>query len=259
MVWFKIRSFIAFLLASTNKHGVHSPFVYDLVTKCFNTQTNPAKMEALNRIQRSLFSNKNSITITDYGKGSLVFKSNDRKVSDIAKIAGINKKKSALLLRMVDYFNTKNILEIGTSVGLGTSVLSIGNPDAKIVTLEGCKNTADIANELFKTNQLNNIQLVVGNFNETLSIVLADKQYDLIYFDANHQKEPTLQYFNQCLKTVHNNSIFIFDDINWSPEMQLAWQEIKSHPKVTITINTFFWGMVFFRKEQKKQHFTIRV
>jgi predicted O-methyltransferase YrrM len=180
-------------------------------------------------------------------------------VSDIAKIAGINKKKSALLLRMVDYFNTKNILEIGTSVGLGTSVLSIGNPDAKIVTLEGCKNTADIANELFKTNQLNNIQLVVGNFNETLSIVLADKQYDLIYFDGNHQKEPTLQYFNQCLKTVHNNSIFIFDDINWSPEMQLAWQEIKSHPKVTITINTFFWGMVFFRKEQKKQHFTIRV
>jgi len=189
MVWFKIRSFIAFLLASTNKHGVHSPFVYDLVTKCFNTQTNPAKMEALNRIQRSLFSNKNSITITDYGKGSSVFKSNDRKVSDIAKIAGINKKKSALLLRMVDYFNTKNILEIGTSVGLGTSVLSIGNPDAKIVTLEGCKNTADIANELFKTNQLNNIQLVDGNFHETLSTDLSDKQFVLLYFDGNHHKE----------------------------------------------------------------------
>ncbi|HSQ47729.1 MAG TPA: class I SAM-dependent methyltransferase [Lutibacter sp.] len=259
MVWFKIRSFIAFLLASTNKHGVHSPFVYDLVTECFNTQTNPAKMGAFNRIQKSLFSNKNSITITDYGKGSSVFKSNDRKVSDIAKIAGINKKKSALLLRMVAYLNPKNILEIGTSVGLGTSVLSIGNPDAKIVTLEGCKNTADVATALFKTNQLNNIDLIVGNFNETLSAVLADKQYDLIYFDGNHQNEPTLQYFNQCLETVHNNSIFIFDDINWSPEMQLAWQEIKNHPKVTISINTFFWGMVFFRKEQKKQHFTIRV
>lgn len=259
MVWFKIRSFIAFLLASTNKHGVHSPFVYDLITKCFNTQINPAKMDAFNKIQKSLFSNKNSITITDYGKGSSVFKSNDRKVSDIAKIAGINKKKSALLLRMVDYFNTKNIMEIGTSVGLGTSVLSIGNPEAKIITLEGCKNTADVATALFKTNHLKNIDLIVGNFNETLSTVLADKQYDLIYFDGNHQKEPTLQYFSQCLKTVHNNSIFIFDDINWSPEMQLAWQEIKSHPKVTITINTFFWGMVFFRKEQKKQHFTIRV
>jgi predicted O-methyltransferase YrrM len=259
MKWFKIRSFIAFLLASTNKHGVHSPFVYNLVTKCFNGHTNPAKMKAFHKIQKSLYSNKNSITITDYGKGSSVFKSNERKVSDIAKIAGTNKQKSALLLRMVDYFSPQNMLEIGTSVGLGTSVLSIGNPEAKIVTLEGCNNTVEVAKELFSKNHLNNIQLVVGNFNETLSVVLANKQYDLIYFDGNHQKEPTLQYFNQCLKTVHNNSVFIFDDINWSPQMQLTWKEIKNHPKVTITINTFFWGIVFFRKEQKKQHFTIRV
>lgn len=259
MNWFKIRSFITFLLASTNKHGVHSPFVYDLVTKCFNGKTNHSKIAAINKIQKSLYSNQNSITITDYGKGSSVFKSNERKVSDIAKIAGINKKKSALLLRMVDYFNPQKILEIGTSVGLGTSVLSIGNPEAEIVTLEGCKNTADVATALFKTYQLNNIDLIVGNFNETLSSALTIKQFDLIYFDGNHQKEPTLHYFNQCLKTVHNNSIFIFDDINWSPEMQQTWEEIKNHPRVTITINTFFWGMVFFRKEQKKQHFTIRV
>ncbi|HEY9220869.1 MAG TPA: class I SAM-dependent methyltransferase [Lutibacter sp.] len=259
MVWFKIRSFIAFLLASTNRHGVHSPFVYDLVAKCFNSQANPAKVKAFKGIQNSLYSNHNSITITDYGKGSSVFKSNERKVSDIAKIAGINKKKSALLLRIVGYFNPKNILEIGTSVGLGTSVLSIGNPEAEIVTLEGCEKTAEVAKELFKANHLNNIQLVVGNFNETLPSVLKNKQFDLIYFDGNHQKATTLQYFKICLETAHNNSIFIFDDINWSQEMQQAWEEIKNHPKVTITINTFFWGMVFFRKEQKKQHFTIRV
>ncbi|NEW78181.1 MAG: class I SAM-dependent methyltransferase [Gelidibacter sp.] len=259
MVWFKIRSFIAFLLASTNKHGVHSPFVYDLVTKCFNSQTNPSKTAAFKSIQKSLYSNYHSISITDYGKGSSVFKSNVRKVSDIAKIAGISKKKAALLLRMADYFNPKNILEIGTSVGLGTAALSIGNPDAQIVTLEGCKNTAEVAKELFGKHHLNNIELVVGNFNETLSDVLKNKQVDLIYFDGNHQKEATLQYFNQCLETAHHNSLFIFDDIHWSPEMQLAWTEIKMHPKVTVSIDTYFWGLIFFRKEQKKQHFTIRV
>lgn len=259
MGWFKIRSFIAFLLASTNRHGVHSPFVYHLVTKCFNGKTNSYKFNAIVRLRKLLYANKKRITVTDYGKGSSVFKSNERKVSDIAKIAGISNKRAMLLLRIVDYFNPINMLEIGTSVGLGTSVLSIGNPEAKIVTLEGCEKTAEVAKELFKTNHLNNIQLVVGNFKETLSPVLTNKQYDLIYFDGNHQKESTLLYFKQCLKTVHNNSIFIFDDINWSPEMQLAWEEIKNHPKVTITINTYFWGMVFFRKEQEKEHFTIRV
>lgn len=259
MVWFKIRSFIAFLLASTNRHGIHSPFVYDLVTKCFNSQTNPAKMNAFNRIKKSLYSNHNSIITTDYGKGSSVFKSNERKVSDIAKIAGISKNKSALLLRIVGYFNPKNVLEIGTSVGLGTSVLSIGNPEAEIVTLEGCEKTAEVAKELFKASHLNNIQLVVGNFNKTLPAVLKNKQFDLIYFDGNHQKAATLQYFKLCLEIANNNAIFIFDDINWSQEMQQAWEEIKNHPKVIITINTFFWGIVLFRKEQKKQHFNIKV
>lgn len=259
MGWFKIRSFITFLLASTNRHGVHSPFVYQLVATCFNGQANPNKTSVIQKVRKSLYSNHNSITITDFGSGSSVFKNNERKVSDIAKIAGITKKRAALLLRIVNYFSPKNILEIGTSVGLGTSVLSIGNPEAEIITLEGCENTAQIAKELFNSFHLNNIQLHVGNFKETLPSVLKNKQYDLIYFDGNHKKEATLDYFNQCLAVAHNNSLFIFDDINWSSEMQQAWNEIKNHSKVTISIDTFFWGLIFFRKEQKKQHFTIRV
>jgi len=259
MHWFKIRSFIAFLLVSKNRHGVHSPFVYNLVDKCFNAKTNLSKMNSFKSIQKSIYSNHENIAITDYGKGSSVFKNNNRKVSNIAKIAGISTKRAKLLLRIIDYFKPINMLEIGTSVGLGTSVLSVGNPGAKIITLEGCENTAEVAKELFKTHKLNNIDLIVGNFNETLSSAIKNKQFDLIYFDGNHQKKATLQYFNQCLETAHNDSIFIFDDINWSIEMKEAWEEIKNHPKITVTVNIFYWGIVFFRREQEKQHFTIRV
>jgi hypothetical protein len=41
--------------------------------------------------------------------------------------------------------------------------------------------------------------------------------------------------------------------------MTEAWQTIKAHPKVSVTIDTYQWGMVFFRKEQAKEHFTIRI
>ena len=41
--------------------------------------------------------------------------------------------------------------------------------------------------------------------------------------------------------------------------MTEAWEIIKNHPKVTVTINTFYWGIVCFRKEQIKEHFTIRM
>ena len=80
----------------------------------------------------------------------------------------------------------------------------------------------------------------------------------LFFFDGNHHQEPTLNYFNQCLEYSKNDSVFIFDDIHWSDEMEEAWEEIKKNPKVTITIDLFFMGLVFFRKEQAKENFTVR-
>ena len=257
-MWFKVKSFILFLFKSTNQHGVHSPFIYNLVTKCFYKKTNPSKLKFINTTKKWLYANNKIITVSDFGSGSNVFKSNERKVANIAKVAGISKKKTGLLLRLVAYFMPESILEIGTSVGLGTATLSVGNPKSKIQTLEGCKNTATIAQELFDKFNLKNIKLTIGNFNDTLPLSLNNNKFDLIYFDGNHQKKATLNYFNLCLESIHNNSIFIFDDINLSMEMQEAWAIIKDHPKVTVSIDTFFWGIVMFRKEQEKQHFIIR-
>lgn len=258
-MFFKIKSYVVFLLKSTNKHGIHSPFVYDIVTKCFNKNTPSDKFKLLKSIRTNYLKNPKSINVKDYGKGSKVFKSNSRKISEIAKIAGISKKRSNLLFRVVAYFKPSTILELGTSLGIGTSALSIGNPNAKIVTVEGCENTSKIAQEMFNQLNLTNIQLITEEFSTVLPHILNKQKFDFIYFDGNHQKEATLLYFNLCLKAANNNSIFIFDDINWSKEMQQAWVEIKKHPKVTVTIDTYFWGFVFFRTEQAKQHFTIRV
>ena len=108
-----------------------------------------------------------------------------------------------------------------------------------------------------KNIELNNITTLVTDFSPFLQ---NDKAcYDLVYFDGNHQKEATLEYFNSLIDNTNDDSIFIFDDIHWSKEMEEAWEIIKTHPKVTITIDTFFWGFVFFRTETKhKEHFIIR-
>lgn len=258
-MWFKIKSYFTFLLKSTNQHGVHSPFVYDLVTKCFYKKTKLQDKNLFKKIKKRLLSNHKTIEITDFGKGSKVFKNNLRIVSKITKVAGISNKRAYLLITIIKYFNFQNMLEIGTSVGLGTNAMYIGNPKASISTLEGCENTANIAQESFNYFNFKNINLVIGNFQNTLPIILETTNFDLVYFDGNHQKKPTLDYFKSCLEQAQNNSVYIFDDINWSQEMQNTWNEIKEHPKVTVTIDIFYWGIVFFRKEQQKQHFTIRV
>jgi hypothetical protein len=60
------------------------------------------------------------------------------------------------------------------------------------------------------------------------------------------------------LPTSINNTIWIVNAIHGSKDMEEAWDFIKNQPKVTVTIDTFYLGFIFFRSEQKKEHFVIR-
>jgi predicted O-methyltransferase YrrM len=238
---------------------VHSPFVFDLVTKCFYDKKNYPEYSILKNYRNLLLENKNTIEVTDFGAGSRVFKSNTRAINQIAKNAGISSKRAALLFRIVHYFQPKSVLEIGTSLGLATSALSLGNKNAKIITLEGCPNTISIAKNQCELQNLNNIKFVNTKFEDYLgNCQLNTENCQLIYFDGNHSKKATLDYFELLLPTISNDSVWIFDDIHWSKDMEDAWKIIKNHPKVTVTIDTFQWGIVFFRIEQEKEHFVIR-
>jgi predicted O-methyltransferase YrrM len=261
---FQIKSYLKFLWLSKNEHAVHSPFVFNLLTKCFYDTKSKPEYSLLKQYRNSLLQNKNTIEVTDFGAGSRVFKSNKREVAQIAKTAGITPKRAELLFRIVNYFQPDTLLEIGTSLGLATSALALGSRSvgtkAKITTLEGCPNTMAIAKNQLLLLNVTNVESVVSEFGDYLqSQNLKSKIYNLIYIDGNHQKQATLDYFELLLPTITNDTVWIFDDIHWSAEMEEAWEIIKKHPKVTVTIDTFQWGLVFFRYEQPKEHFVIRV
>jgi predicted O-methyltransferase YrrM len=254
-----IKSYIKFLYHSKNEHGVHSPFVYNLVTKCFYDKTNYAEYTILKQYRKSLLQDKNTIEVTDFGAGSHVFKSNNRQIAKIAKTAGISPKRAELLFRIVRYFQSTEILEIGTSLGLATSALALGNKNAKIITLEGCPNTLHQCQLQLQKFNINNVECINTEFSSFLRQVPPLGARGLIYFDGNHSQKATLEYFELLLPTITNDSVWILDDIHWSAEMENAWEIIKKHPKVKVTIDTFQWGIVFFRAEQEKEHFVIRV
>ena len=257
-----IKSYINFIWNSKNEHGVHSPFVFDLVTKCFYDKTKYLEYQILNDYRNSLLANKNTIEVTDFGAGSRVFKSNIRQISKIAQTAGISPKRAELLFRIVNYFQPESILEIGTSLGLATSALSLGNKNSKLITLEGCPNTMAVTEKMFQVSSFklpsNKINFLTTEFSSYLkNSQFQASNFQLIYFDGNHSEKATLEYFELLLPTITNDSVWIFDDIHWSAEMENAWKIIKKHPKVKVTIDTFQWGIVFFRVEQEKEHFVI--
>lgn len=257
---FQIKSYLKFLWHSKNEHAVHSPFVFNLITKCFYDTTEKTEYKLLSDYRRKMLLDNRTISVTDYGAGSKIFKSNERVVSQIAKNAGISRKRSRLLFRISRYFKAETMLEIGTSLGLGTIALATGNTNAAITSLEGCPETSAIAKRQLQQFGCEQVTTLITEFKTYLTTHLAKGEvYQLIYFDGNHQKEATLDYFNLLLPTITNDTVWIFDDIHWSEEMEVAWETIKKHPQVTVTIDTFQWGVVFFRKEQPKEHFIIRV
>ncbi|WP_223549330.1 class I SAM-dependent methyltransferase [Aestuariivivens sp. NBU2969] len=253
--------YIKFLLKSTNQHGVHSPFVYNLATKCFYDRTVYKDYKTITKYRKKLLKNNTKILVTDLGAGSQIMKHQERSISQMSKHAGTTLKRAKLLYRLNRYFKFEHILELGTSLGVATHALSLGYPESYIETIEGCPTVSKFTIQQFKNQKIKNVSFIVDDFNNYLKqeTLNPKPRYDLIFFDGNHQKEATLHYFESLLKTIHNDSVFIFDDIYWSNGMTEAWKTIKQHPKVTVTIDTFYWGFVFFRKEQAKEHFTIRV
>lgn len=256
-----ISKFIQYKLHASNAkgHGVHSPFVYDFIRKVLMDKRRFYAYETIEACRKELLKDKRVLHVEDFGAGSRLRKTNQRTISEIAHSSLKPKKFSQLIFRIVHYYAPQNILELGTSLGITSAYLAAANEKAFVNTMEGSSAVAEIAQSNFEKLQLKNIAITVGNFDNTLPAFLAkENQLDFVFVDGNHRYEPTMRYFEQLLAKVHENSIIIFDDIHWSKEMEDAWKAIQQNPKVMVTIDLFFIGLVFFRKENKvKQHFSI--
>ena len=250
------------LLRSGNAHGLHSPFVFNLYTTIIRHSGQYAAYAKVEKRRQELLASQQVLEVTDFGAGSQVAGVGGRRrsVRDIARHAAKPPRLAQLLFRLVNHFQPATILELGTSLGLTTAYLALADSRSQVLTFEGCPNTAAVARETFARLDIQNVRLIEGNLDATLPATLASlaQPLDFVFFDGNHRYEPTLRYFEQCLANAHDNSVFVLDDIHWSAEMERAWEAIKAHPSVTVTIDLFYVGLVFFRKKQRREDFWLR-
>lgn len=243
---YQVSTFISDQLKTLYSGFSKDEFEYNFRKNCIRKTLDPKTKRQFTAYKNALTQKNNFIDVKDFGAGSKVFKSNRRKVGSIARIAGISSRKAFKLLKILRYYKPKNLLEIGTSLGIGTYALHLGAPKSKIISVEGCPNTSEIAETQLKKFGVQNVEFTIGKFEEILEPLLSKTQFDFIYFDGNHSKTGTLNYFNWAVEKVHSGSIFIFDDIHWSKEMRETWKIIQKHPKVKSFVTTYDWGLLFF-------------
>ncbi len=254
-----IQSYFRYLWKAKNEHHLHSPFVFHLYTEIIANYKKYYAFNAIEKLRVNMISNHTKIEIKDFGAGSHVNSSPQKTISSLAKIASAPRKEAQLLFKLINHFDTKTIVELGTCIGLTTLYLQQANTKNKVFTFEGCPNIAQIAQQNFDTFDAKNIDLTIGNIDETLPKKLKEiKNIDFLFLDANHRYEATLRYFEWCLPKLNAQSIVILDDIHWSADMEKAWNEIIQRKEITISIDLFGLGILFFHQNQEKEDFILR-
>ncbi len=240
-----------------NGHGVHSPNIFDFYEKAIFSKEEfdySNAEESLKLFKQST----ETINVTSAGaKGDGT--KHPRKVADIAKSSSSYGKYGRLLQRIAHYLHPDHILELGTSLGIGTIYMASGSPLSLVTTVEACPETSKTAEHNFKRIGIDNIIPKVGNFDDIIGDLITPGRFGLIYVDGNHTYEATLRYYDIINKAADGGDcVAIFDDINWSRGMSKAWYEICQKPDTIVAIETMRMGIVFFNKKLTQKTYITR-
>jgi len=253
---FRLRQFFKFYSAAVTKYQLHSPFVYELAETVLDDKRWYYAFRDVEMLRGKMLSSDIVLNIRDFGTGE------DRKepLRKIVRRAASTTRQGRRLFRLANWANPHTMLELGTSVGIGSMYLISGAGAARMVSLEGCPETAHVARTNLELVGLQGkVDIRTGPFDQTLPPALEHlKEVDFVFFDGNHRTAPTLEYFEKCLQFAHKKTVFVLDDVHWSATMEAAWSQIQQHPRVTLSIDFFGLSLVFINPDFKqKQHLKI--
>lgn len=248
--------YIKYRLKAKGRHGIHSPFIYEMVDQCFKIPFETNDEFQLQSLVKSLKKDDRSIQVKDFGAGSHKLGST-RKVKDILATSSSKGRFGKLFYQFAKYYQPATVLEFGTSLGIGSIHFSLGNPAMKITTIEACSATFNLAQENFKQLNLSNITAINSTFLKYIKTEPTTK-FDIIFIDGHHDGKALMNYCQLLQKNMHDTTMIIVDDIRWSDSMFAAWNELMQSTNYNVSIDLFRMGILFPRKSQVKEHFILK-
>jgi predicted O-methyltransferase YrrM len=257
--WFELRAWIRHMLKAKGPHGVHSPYVFHLITKELLPSKNYSDFAPIEALRKKLLRNTERLEIIDFGAGSRRSSSSTRRVCDIVRTASNSPRQAQMLFRWANFCQPSTILELGTNMGLSTAYLGKAVPKARTISLEGAPALVAFARENLKQLSCHHVQVKEGHFRQTLPEVLEDLgQLDFAWIDGHHEQQATLEYVEMMLPYCHERTVLLLDDIHWSKGMNAAWEKLSADTRVTLSLDFFHYGALLFMKGREKEHFRLR-
>lgn len=250
--FFQTGRYISHWLDAVDEHSLHSPFFFDLYRQII--KADPKPLDVAENLRSKLLNDTREIHVNDLGTG----RSGKRVIKDIACNSLTPARYSSLYRQLIERFNLRTVIELGTSFGINT--LYLAAPGTSVTTFEGSPEVASIASSTFEFANATNIKLSEGEIDKRLPEELQRiSKVDLALLDANHTYAATVRYFNLLVRRIHTRSVMVIDDIHYSREMYQAWTEIKRNPLVHASADLFRCGLLFFDPSLNKQHVILQL
>lgn len=254
---FLLPKYINYKLNSKGKYKIHSPYVFDFVSKCLELKPDAGDTARLELFRSNLKNDHRTLRVEDFGAGSKKL-GEQRKVSRIYRVSASKGVYARLLYQLNRHYGCKQVLELGTSLGVGTAHLALGNPVSQVMSVDASAETQQIAQENTQKSGISNIRFVHADFNTYLDS-LQQERFDLVFIDGHHDGQALLSYLEKLQAFSHEETIFVLDDIRWSENMLNAWEKICADPGYHLTMDLFRMGIAIRRPQQAKEHFAIRL
>ncbi len=197
-------------------HGIHSPFVYNLVRKVIEEKT---RYYAYNDIREYIIHDLD-----------IHFKPNK-----------INK----LSFRLINHFNAKNILEIGSGKGINTLYLTASSPKIICHSIELDTRKYNNAKKIYSGGWERNITLHTNN----IPFDSLTQKQDCIYINLKNYKSLINNDLDNISKLIHQKTFIIVEGIRTNKRCRTLWKRIAETESRTIVLDLFNIGIVFFDKK----------
>ena len=255
---YRALQYIRYLLIAKGIHRAHSAFIFDLFEEVLNEKKSFYCFEALEERRKKFRDSTEILEVEDFGAGSVYSNTKMRSVRSIALSALKRPKYARLLFRLIEHLKYKEVLELGTSLGITTAYLGFAVGDGKVETIEGSKSIYDLARMSCEEIGTTNITFHHSSFKKQLPSILERKVFDVIFIDGHHQGAALLDYVNLTKSHLREGGCFIIDDINWSKDMHSAWERLIAYDDFSLSLDFFEMGILFKRSGMVKQNHVLR-
>lgn len=219
-------------------HGVHSPFVFNLITDVIEEKKHYYCYESLHAVRLQLLQNRQQV---------VCHADNTYMVDRFLHKYGFAKREDELLFRLANRFKPATIVVAGSGLGLTPLYLTAYSKEAHCIVFEPELSIATMASAVVEKYAIAPITIYEQSLRTVAADTLNGRNIDVMVWGrsfVNDGRNDWMDTFERVLPLMHDKSVFVVSDIHISRENREFWQAVCIHPKVTVTLDLYSLGIV---------------